>query len=365
MLAGVGRTAVPASAAEMTDDELRWEGKAGARLFPGPRAGEPRDETWLRLCPPLRTPRSLPLTGTWDLGETFSDLLCAGTEYFGSTRQAPQRFTPAEGQSAGGCVHERGPERHTLTHTHSHARTHAGPPGRAARACPDLHPPGPLPPGSCARCPAPPTREPEWDRQRRQGLPVTPPQLFRIPPPRARPGKGVKVRGARGSYRSGGRVCARERRRVPPRHVGRPAGDAAGGRLERDGAGWPRGPALRGQSPPGPRPCGPGRGPVPARSAAEVSGHPLTQAAGLEDGGVGRISDQASGTWFFRNFVPPGELEGRPPSPGADLGLSWFPFLPLKAARNCAVKPGRGCLGSARVFDPTPPPPPPTPRMVL
>ena len=185
MLAGVEAPAVPASAAgEMMDDELGWEGKAGARLF---QAKGWRTPGWglLRLCPPLRRPRSLPLTGTWDLGETFSDLLCAGTEYFRSTRQAPQRFTPAEGaeQECGrvGVCMSVDLERHTLTHTHSHARTHAGPsaappaPARTftSRAVPSDPVPGAQPL---------PTRGTERDKQRRQGLPITPRQLSQHPP---------------------------------------------------------------------------------------------------------------------------------------------------------------------------------------
>lgn len=161
-------------------------GRARPELgFSRPRAWRTLGWDLLRLCPPLRTPRSLPLTGTWDVGETFSDLLCAGTEYFGSTRQAPQRFTPAEGaeQECGrvGVCMSVDPERHTLTHTHSHARTHAGPsaappaPARTftSRAAPSDPVPGAQPL---------PTRGTERDRQRRQGLPVTPRQLFPHPP---------------------------------------------------------------------------------------------------------------------------------------------------------------------------------------
>lgn len=172
-------------------------GRARPELgFSRPRAGEPRDGACFacaRSCGDTAACLSLG-PGTWDLGETFSDLLCAGTEYFRSTRQAPQRFTPAEGaeQECGrvGVCMSVDLERHTLTHTHSHARTHAGPsaappaPARTftSRAVPSDPVPGAQPL---------PTRGTERDKQRWQGLPITPRQLSpHLPAPAPARGRG-------------------------------------------------------------------------------------------------------------------------------------------------------------------------------
>lgn len=212
------------------------------------------------------------------------------------------------------------PERHTLTHTHSHARTHAGP-SAAPPAPPRTFTPKSGPPGSRARCQVPADGFPLTQRarvggqeeQRRQGLPTTP--LRRSPHSPARRGKGMR-RGCPGLLPLRRPSARGSARRVPPRHVGRAGGDAAGGRAGRGTrGGQPSCPAQ----PPAQEEPRPRVRPALERERGRISSAPTLGRAGIL---LGNLAFQ---------LCARGESRRALPLPGAGLGVPRDRFLPLKA----------------------------------
>lgn len=205
------------------DEELGWKSRPELGL-PRPRTGEPRDGT---CC--LRAPAAYLSLGPGTLGKLSQTCLVPGQDTSGgSPSQAPQGFAPAEGAEpecgrVGVCM-SVDPERHTLTHTHSHARTHAGPsaaPPRTFTPRPVLPVPRPVP-SPCRWLLTNAAKRTSGDGS------VSPPPRGgcpRIPPPTERD-DGEKCPGLLPLRRPSARGSAR---RVPPRHVGRAGGDAAGG----------------------------------------------------------------------------------------------------------------------------------------
>lgn len=140
---------------QMTDDELRWEGKAQTRLFQAKGR-----RTRMRLASPVPaaagTP-GLPSLGR-DLGKLFQTCFVLGPNTSGAQgrlRRDSRRPRGRAGVRACGCVHERGLG--DTSHTHSHPR---GALSRAARTCPDLHlrPPSDPAPGAAQPLPTPGNR---------------------------------------------------------------------------------------------------------------------------------------------------------------------------------------------------------------
>lgn len=261
--------------------------------FPRPRAANPGMGLASSVSPAAETPQPTSQSNLGPWGNFFRLAWC-WTGYFGSTRQAPQRFSPAEGAEpecgrVGVCM-SVDPERHTLTHTHSHARTHAGP------SAATLAPPGTLTQGrssvSCALCQAPAdsgnrtSSDGRVSPPPRGGCPRIPPPP---PPPSARPGKGMTARGTQGSYRSGSRVRAGapagSRPATSARLAGtRPEGGPGGGRVLMSRAAPPR---------------GPDRAPPPVTPPQPRARRKLRAPPSSGCGGRGRASDQAWGTWLF------------------------------------------------------------------
>ncbi|CAM9783976.1 unnamed protein product [Rangifer tarandus platyrhynchus] len=196
------------------------------------------------------------------------------------------------------------PERHTLTHTHSHARTHAGP-SAAPPAPPRTFTPSAVPsdPAPGAQ-PLPTLRTNRTGSTEMAGNPHHP--AAAVPASPRPPGGGEE-----------GERCPG----LLPLRRPSARGSAAGSRPATSAG--PAGTRPEG----GPEP----RGPSPAPSAAEVRAPPHPGCPGRGAGFPPHFRPTI-GNLVFPNFVPPGELEGRPPPPGADLRA--LRLLPLKAPRK-------------------------------
>ena len=97
MLAGVEEPALPASAGR---EMMSLGGRSRPELsFPKPRAANPGIGLASSVPPPLRRPRSLPLSRTRDLGETFSDLHGAGPDTSGAQDRLRRGSRRPRGQS--------------------------------------------------------------------------------------------------------------------------------------------------------------------------------------------------------------------------------------------------------------------------